>query len=168
MTVTLSKTSPVQHESRIDLSKNIRAELIPSLNTILAHLLDLQSQVKFAHWNVRGIQFYSLHELFDRFADTLSEHIDTVAERIVTLGGIAYGTIRQAAEHSSLPEFPTKSAESLVVVAALADRYAQVGHAVRELIDVSSEKDADTADILTAASRDLDKNLWILEAHLSV
>jgi starvation-inducible DNA-binding protein len=133
----------------------------------LAELLDLASQVKFAHWNVRGLQFYSLHQLFDAFASTLNEQIDTVAERIVTLGGVAYGTVRQAATESSLPEFPSQSGEALVVITALAERTAQVGKAVRGLIDVSSAQDADTADILTGVLRDLDKNLWFLEAHVS-
>src|SRR4029079_8343099 len=84
-----------------------REELIALLNQALADLGDLYSQTKQAHWNVRGKNFYSLHQLFDTVADTAEEHVDDVSERAVHLGGNARGTARMTAEASKLPEWPT-------------------------------------------------------------
>jgi len=152
--------------TKIALSLDVRTKICALLNGTLANVSDLYSQTKQAHWNVRGSLFISLHKLFDELASGLEEHIDTVAERITTLGGLAQGTVRQAAANSKLPEFPEKQSDDLSFVSALIDRFAIVGNSVREAIDNSSSLgDADTADLLTGLSRDLDKSLWFLEAH---
>ena len=143
-----------------------RKKVAVILNQLLADLSDLYSQAKQAHWNVRGPQFYSLHKLFDELAAGVEEHIDPLAERIVALGGVADGTVRQAAARSALGEFPTERAEGLAYVTALVERFAQCGTAARKSIDdTASIGDADTADLLTGLSQDLDKGLWFLEAH---
>jgi len=153
-------------ETKNNLSKGTRKTVIGLLNPLLADLSDLYSQTKQAHWNVRGPYFIALHKLFDELAESVEEHIDPLAERIVTLGGVAQGTVRQAAANSSLREFPTDKAEGLAYVTALAERYAKCGAAVRKGIDKSADAgDADTADLLTGVSRDLDESLWFLEAH---
>lgn len=152
--------------TRNTLPEETRHTVIGLLNQALADLTDLYSQTKHAHWNVKGMQFIALHELFDDFAETIETHIDTIAERITALGGVAYGTIRMAATASQLAEFPTVY-EGKAVVEALAERYAQAGTTVRAAIDASARAgDADTADLFTEVSRDLDKQLWFLEAHL--
>ena len=157
-------TAPL-HSTRIQIDENVRVKSALLLNQALADLSDLASQTKQAHWNVKGPQFYSLHLLFDSLADTVEGHLDTIAERITTLGGTASGTVRQAAASSALPEFP-QNYEGLACVNSLIERFGIAANSVRSAIDASgSAGDADTADLFTAVSRDLDKSLWFLEAH---
>lgn len=155
------------HKTSIDIPANSRKVMIETLNARLADLSDLKLAVKHAHWNVKGPQFIALHELFDKFAADLDPHIDTVAERITTLGGTANGTLAQAAAGTSQPAFPTDVFEGMAMVKALAEAYAAAAKKARAGIDETDEAgDADSADVLTAVSRDLDKALWFLEAHL--
>lgn len=154
------------HRTRIQLGDSVRSQSVLLLNQALADLSDLASQTKQAHWNVRGPQFYSLHLLFDSLATTVEEHLDTIAERITTLGGLANGTVRQAASASTLPEFPSNY-EGLACVGSLIERFGAAANSARQAIDATADLgDADTADLFTAVSRDLDKSLWFLEAHL--
>lgn len=158
-------TTPFSTRNDIDASH--RGQLVAILNQSLADLTDLHSQTKFAHWNVKGPNFIALHKLFDELADELAEHVDEIAERVTALGGVAHGTTRQAAGTSRLPEFPVNTFHGSDVVAALADRFAAVGKTVRAAIDETAKLgDADTADLFTGISRDLDKALYFLEAHL--
>jgi starvation-inducible DNA-binding protein len=152
--------------SKIDLSEGTRKKVVAILNQMLADITDLYTQTKQAHWNVRGQYFYSLHLLFDRLAESVDEHIDPLAERITSIGGVAMGTARMASANSTLKEFPTEKAEDLHYVAALVERYAQCAKAVRKAIgDTDDLGDKDSSDLLTAVSRDLDTALWMLEAH---
>jgi starvation-inducible DNA-binding protein len=153
--------------TRNDLAAETRAKAVSLLNQYLADTFDLMSQTKFAHWNVKGPNFYSVHLLFDKLAEELEEHVDMIAERITALGGVATGTARQAASTSRVPEFPAGVHKVPDVVAALADRYATVGKGVRAAIDEADEAgDKDTADLFTEVSRDIDHSLYFLEAHL--
>lgn len=155
----------LQH-TRIGIPEERRDEIVALLNQTLVDLLDLHYQVKHAHWNVQGPAFIALHQLFDQLADRVEEHADDVAERITAFGGLANGTVRLAAEHSRLAEFPPVRA-SFEVVAALANHYGQLANDVRAAIDIADEfEDAGTADLFTGISRALDKDLWFLEAHL--
>jgi starvation-inducible DNA-binding protein len=154
------------HSTKNNLSADTRQKSAALLNQALADLTDLYSQTKQAHWSVRGPDFYSLHKLFDDLAGMVEPHVDTVAERITALGGTAQGTVRQAAAHSALPEFPATLAAGADFVSALVERYASVANRVRKAIDESADAgDATSADVFTEISRDLDKALWFLEAH---
>jgi starvation-inducible DNA-binding protein len=153
--------------TRNNIPAATREQLIPLLNSLLAAATDLKSQVKQAHWNVKGPQFISLHELFDGIAGRLDVQIDDLAERAVQLGGTAQGTIRQAAKNSTLPEYPENLKTGLDHVAAIADRLAAHGAALRTAIDAATNLgDADTADMFTGFSREVDKDLWFVETHL--
>jgi starvation-inducible DNA-binding protein len=153
--------------TRNDLPADARARLVELLNARLADLADLKSQTKQAHWNVKGPGFYSLHLLFDQIAEEIEEHVDTVAERAVQLGGRALGTARLAAKHSTLPEYPLEATEQRAHVEAMTERLALAAAAVRKGIDRADELgDRDTADLFTAVSRTLDKSLWFVESHL--
>jgi starvation-inducible DNA-binding protein len=155
------------HASRIDLPESVREEMVKRLNRTLSGVLDLKTHVKQAHWNVKGREFYQLHELFDQLATELEAFIDLVAERVTTLGGTALGTVRQAAQVSLLVEYPSDIFDGLEHVRALAERYAALGKHVRESIDVADNADdKGTADLYTEVSRGLDQRLWFLEAHL--
>jgi starvation-inducible DNA-binding protein len=153
--------------SRNDLSQRIRTTLAELLNQHLADCVDLYSQTKQAHWNVKGMQFFQLHELFDSLAANLLTHVDSIAERATALGGYAEGTARMAAQHSTLPEFPEHIVASKQMLEVLAERYAQFAATTRSAIERALEYgDQDSADLMIAVSRDIDKDLWFLEAHL--
>jgi starvation-inducible DNA-binding protein len=157
----------VAFPTRNDLDHELRGKVISLLNQHLADTFDLMSQTKFAHWNVKGPTFIALHKLFDELAETLEEHVDEIAERTTTLGGVAMGTARQSSAMSHIPEFPAGVHKGQDVVAALADRYAALGKSVRAAIDEADElNDKDTADLFTQVSRDLDQSLYFLESHL--
>jgi starvation-inducible DNA-binding protein len=163
MTATMTK----KFSTRIDLPLKARDQVIALLNQQVADTFDLFSQTKQAHWNVKGTQFVSLHELFDKLAAELTEYVDLIAERATALGGLVHGTVRSAATNSRLPEYSADVTGSLPTVEALAERYAALVATTRKAIQVAdSQGDADTADLLTQVSRGLDKTLWFLESHL--
>lgn len=154
-------------ETGVDLPAEVRSAMVMLLNEQLATNADLQSQVKQAHWNVKGTHFYPLHLLFDDLAEHLEDLTDEIAERITAIGGYATGTVRMAAENSTLPELPVDINDGLDYVKALVDRYSIYGSNLRAGIDAADAAgDADTADLLTQASRVVDKDLWFLQAHL--
>lgn len=150
-----------------DLPVAQRERLASLLNDRLADLIDLGLQAKQAHWNVKGPQFIALHELFDGVAEEAQGFIDDVAERIVALGGTADGTVGGVAKRTKLPAYSTTISAGRDHVNALSTALATVGKSVRAAIDQSTELgDADTADLFTGISRDIDKKLWFVEAHL--
>ncbi|HEX6761448.1 MAG TPA: DNA starvation/stationary phase protection protein Dps [Gaiellaceae bacterium] len=153
--------------TRIDIPKGSRTKLVELLNARLADTFDLYSQVKQAHWNVKGSDFIQLHLLYDSVAESVLEFVDAIAERATSLGGLALGTARMAAAASTLEEYPLDAVAGMDTVAAIADRLAAYGAAVRAGIAAADELgDADTADLFTEVSRAIDKHLWFVEAHL--
>jgi starvation-inducible DNA-binding protein len=154
--------------TRIDLPTDKRAQLIELLNQQLADTFDLYSQTKQAHWNIKGSEFYQLHELFDDLAEPLLKFADEIAERATTLGGVALGTARMAAANSRLDEYPADAVDGLQHVEALAERYAHYAATTRAAIDTAIEEydDQATGDMFNDISRKVDKSLWFLEAHL--
>lgn len=163
MPATKSKLTDV----KIDISASDREKLVDLLNQSLANTADLVSQVKQAHWNVKGMNFWQLHELFDSVYAALEEYVDTVAERVTTLGGQADGTVRMAAANSKLSEFPTKLSSGEEFVVAVRDRLATYAENLRDNIDKSEGlNDPTTADLYTEISRVVDKQLYFLESHL--
>lgn len=153
--------------TRVDLPEASREKLNKVLNQHLADSFDLMSQVKQAHWNVKGSDFWQLHKLFDEVAARAAEWVDEFAERVTALGGYATGTVRMAAASSSLPEFPTGITDGMDYVKAVAERLAAFTNSARAAIDQTDKLgDADTADLFTEISRCADKYLYFLEAHL--
>jgi starvation-inducible DNA-binding protein len=153
--------------TRIDISEQAREKLIELLNQRLADSFDLYSQLKQAHWNVKGSDFIQLHELYDQIAESVLEHVDEIAERATTLGGLALGTARMAAASSTLDEYPLDAVEGIATVQAVADRLATYAAAVRADIETALELgDQDTGDLFIEVSRAIDKHLWFVEAHL--
>ncbi|HMO80643.1 MAG TPA: DNA starvation/stationary phase protection protein Dps [Pyrinomonadaceae bacterium] len=154
------------HETKIDLGKDEREKLVEILNRSLADAMDLKSQAKQAHWNVKGSNFIALHELFDQVAIQVETHVDDIAERVTSLGGTAMGTVRIAAERSSLSQYPLEISDGTAHVDALSTALADFGRKVRKCIDETDKLgDANTADLYTGISRSIDKLLWFVEAH---
>lgn len=170
MTVTVAQKNAARslvYSTRIDIPTEIRSQVNSLLNQSLATAIDLKTQIKFAHWNVKGKDFYQLHLLFDEIASEVESFIDLIAERITTLGGQALGTARIAAEQSELPEYSFDAVDGMDHVAALADRLATYAKSLRQNIDKTNELgDMDTNDLFVEISRAIDKRLWFLESHL--
>ena len=154
------------HPTRNDLPQKTRAKVIDTLADRLADATDLMLQTKQAHWNVKGPTFIALHELFDKVNESAEEWVDLIAERIVQLGGTAEGTIQATAKRTSLAPYPLTIVSGVDHVEALSSALAAFGKKVRAAIDKTGKAgDADTADLFTEVSRDVDKYLWFVEAH---
>ena len=145
------------------IKSNTKSAMIELLNARLADAIDLALITKQAHWNLKGPTFIAVHE----FLDQVDEHVDIIAERVAQLDGIALGTIQTVAKATTLPAYPTNIRKVEDHLKALVDHFGAVSKSAREAIDTADEAgDADTADIFTAYSRTLDKNLWFLKSHL--
>lgn len=149
------------------LPEDARGRVAAALDAALADGLDLHSQVKVAHWNVKGPHFAALHPLYETFAVALAGFNDEVAERAVTLGGRAHGTARHVAQASRVPEYPGDAVRDLDTVQQLADRIDAYLDGVRKARDVAdASKDQDTVDLLTGVVEEFEKNAWFLRATL--
>jgi starvation-inducible DNA-binding protein len=155
------------YTTKNDLPEQTRTKLVELLNARLADAIDLQTQMKQAHWNVKGPSFIALHELFDKINEDVEDYIDLVAERVVQLGGVALGTARSIVQRSQQKEYPLNISAGRDHVEAVSSALAMFGKAARAAIDASDElRDKDSADIFTEISRGVDKWLWFVEAHL--
>jgi starvation-inducible DNA-binding protein len=154
------------YKTHNDIPLTLRSEINLLMNTRLASAVDLQSQMKQAHWNVKSPNFIGLHELFDQIDEVVESYVDMIAERIVQLGGVAEGTVRVAALRSQLDEYPLTIGEGGSHVDAVCTALSSFGHQARMTInDADDLGDADTADLFTEVSRGIDKWLWFVEAH---
>jgi starvation-inducible DNA-binding protein len=153
--------------TRNDLPESTRTAMVALLNARLADAIDLYHQIKQAHWNVKGPNFIALHELFDEIASGVLEHVDTIAERATAIGGVAQGTIQAVGKNTSLSPYSLKLSAGRDHLTAVADALAAFGKSARAAIeDADKAGDADTADLFTQVSRDVDQRLWFIEAHL--
>lgn len=165
MATTAVPSRPVSR-TRNDLPEETRSQMIELLNLRLADCIDLATQTKQAHWNVRGPSFYGLHKLFDKINDAVAEYVDLLAERAAQLGGEVQGTLRQVAGRTTLPEYPAGVKGGRDHVKALSTALSTFGRSAREAIDTADEaEDKDTADVFTEISRGIDQWLWFVEAH---
>lgn len=155
------------YRSPSHLSESARKAVADTLNERLADGLDLHSQIKVAHWNIKGPNFAALHPLFETFAVSLANHNDAIAERAVTLGGKAYGTARHVAKSSRLPEYPGETTRDLEHVALLAERIEGYLSGLRESRSVAEKQgDTDSVDLLTGIVTEFEKHAWFLRASL--
>lgn len=155
------------YETKNNLKSNAKSVAIELLNARVADCIDLALLTKQAHWNLKGLQFIGVHEMLDGFRTQVDDYVDTMAERVVQLGGTALGTTQTTAKATTLSPYPVDIHAVRDHLHALIDRYGKAANNVRESIDQADEAgDADTADIFTEVSRGLDKALWFLEAHV--
>jgi starvation-inducible DNA-binding protein len=155
------------YRSPSPLPEQSRAALVEQLNARLSDGLDLHSQIKVAHWNIKGPQFAALHPLFETFAVSLANHNDSVAERAVTLGGKAYGTSRYVAKTSRLPDYPQETTKDLEHVKLLAERIEGYLIGLRDSRKAAEQhQDTDTVDLFTGIITEFEKHAWFLRASL--
>jgi starvation-inducible DNA-binding protein len=156
------------HTSPSHLPEDARARIGEGLNARLADGLDLHSQIKVAHWNIKGPQFAALHPLFETFAVSLAGFNDEIAERAVTLGATALGTARHVAKTSRLPEYPQETTRDMEHVRLLAERLETYLEGLRETRTTAEQlEDTDTVDLLTGMVSEFEKNAWFLRASLA-
>lgn len=149
------------------LSDKARSSICDALNQVLADGIDLYTQFKVAHWNVKGPLFTVLHPLFDTFASEISEHNDTLAERAVILGGRALGSARQVAKASRIDEYNHKAVKDHDHVALLVERLSQWAKMLQVAQGVAEKhRDLATVDMLTEVVADLEKKAWFFYATL--
>ena len=155
------------YPTKNDLPETTRRQMIDLCNARLADAIDLQTQTKQAHWNVKGPDFIALHELFDKVNGDVEDYVDLLAERAVQLGGAVEGTARSVAKRTTLPEYPVKGGSGRQHVDALSSALAAFSKLMRGAIEESQRvNDQDTNDIFIEISRGTDKWLWMVEAHL--
>jgi len=155
------------YKSPSQLPEQSRQKLIDALNARLADGLDLWTQIKVAHWNVKGAHFAALHPLFETFAVSLANFNDAIAERAVTLGGLAKGTARHVANASRLEDYPQETTRDMEHVSLLASRLERYVGGLRESRTLAEkEADTDTVDLLTQVVSEFEKNAWFLRASL--
>lgn len=154
------------HRTKNGMAESLRSDVINVLQARLADTLDLKMQTKQAHWNVKGPNFIALHELFDRLHDDMDDLADTLAERLVALGGQALGTVSEIGLRTSLAAYPIEAIAADAHVTALATALSTLGDLVRANIDETADLgDQASSDVLTEVSRGVDKALWLVEAH---
>ncbi|MBX3429838.1 MAG: DNA starvation/stationary phase protection protein Dps [Hyphomonadaceae bacterium] len=153
--------------TRNDLPDNTRKAMVALLNARLWDALDLRLGLKQAHWNVKGPGFIAIHEFFDVVHTHVGAFVDDIAERAVSIGGVVDGTTQSAAKNTELEPYPATITAEKEHLRAVADRLAAFGKLARAAIDAADEAgDKDTADLFTGISRQVDKDLWMVEAHL--
>lgn len=154
-------------KTQIDIDASSRRKVCGILQQALADSTDLVCQAKTAHWNVKGPHFIALHKLFDEFYEEMAEHVDTIAERIGSLGGTIMGRVQDSAKSTRIPGYPMEISEDMGHVKALSKAYGKFANEIRADIDKCEDlEDKVTADILNAITAAVDKNIWFMEAHL--
>src|SRR5215470_14201243 len=92
--------------SRLGLGEAVRAQSVAALNRLVAHAMALRDLYKKAHWQTSGATFYGLHLLFDKHYDEQLEIIDSLAERVQTLGGVALALAHDVVEETRIARAP--------------------------------------------------------------
>ena len=153
--------------SKIDLPPLVREQSVLLMQRRLHEGIDLQARLKHAHWNVKGPYFLQLHQLFDSLHDEVQNMADSLAERITALGGVADGRLQAVIAGSSLPDTPLGSNDGRPHLEAISTSLSRFGEGARHAIEFASHLgDVGTSDLLTQVSRDTDKLLWLVEAHM--
>ncbi len=162
-----AKNSRRLYSSPSRLNEESRTKLVESLEARLIDGLDLHSQIKVAHWNIKGAHFAALHPLFESFAVGLAGFNDDLAERAVTLGGVVNGSARTVASKSKLPDLTSETTRDLELVGLLIERFELYLEGLRQSRVVGEELgDDDTVDLLTGVIETFEKHAWFLRATL--
>lgn len=149
------------------LTEQTRVTLVDELNARLCDCCDLFSQVKVACWNIKGPQFAALHPMFETFAVRLCASTDCIAERCVTLGGVARGTVRYVAKSSVIPEYPQDTVRDLEHVRLLAERFDKCLVGMKTTREACIKlNDQDSIEVCNTVIRTMEKDCWFLLAHL--
>lgn len=148
------------------ISDETASKMVKLLNANLANVIDLTLDGKQCHWNLQGKGFIGVHQLLDETSERILEVSDTIAERIVILGGQPNGLASRVVKESILDDYPTDITEVNQHVRELTSRYKKVAETLRKAIATAGDAgDEDTADLFTEASRIIDKDAWFIGAN---
>jgi starvation-inducible DNA-binding protein len=138
------------------------------LNRILADSTILYALYKKHHWLVRGHTFYQLHLLLDKHAGEQLKLIDMIAERVQTLGAVAVGDPRHAAEITTVPRAPDGVEEVPAMLSRLLEAHETIISKVRDAITTTAEtRDDGTNDLLMSdVLRTHEMQVWFIAEHL--
>ena len=162
-----TKINTKMYKNRVALSDEQKTQTVQVMQERLADALDMYSQAKFAHWNVKGFNFYQLHLVFDSVAEAIFPQIDQIAERMTQLGGVANGTVRQSASGSRIPEYDNTLSAGMDHVEALSNALGCYCQALREASDKIDEiGDEPTSDFFKQLTVEAEEQLYFLESHL--
>ncbi|HUA14799.1 MAG TPA: DNA starvation/stationary phase protection protein [Verrucomicrobiae bacterium] len=158
----------VSHALPLVLEEPVRLEMTEQLNLLLADTITLRDLYKKSHWQVAGPTFYQLHLLFDKHYEEQSEIVDTIAERIQLLGGVALAMAADVAETTRIERPPRGREEVPVQISRLLDAHQIIIGHCRELARRASELGDDGTNDLVVSDvlRDNELQVWFLSEHL--
>lgn len=158
----------VTHAFHLELEEPVRLEMTEQLNQLLADTMSLRDLYKKSHWQVAGPTFYQLHLLFDKHFDEQVEVVDTIAERIQLLGGLAIAMAPDVAETTQIQRPPRGREEVPVVISRLLDAHQIIIRECREIAERSTKRgDQGTNDmIVSQVLRPNELQAWFLSEHL--
>ena len=155
------------YKNRVALPDDVKAKVVDVANQKLAAALDMYSQAKYAHWNVKGMNFYQLHLVFDATAKVIFKQIDPIAERITQLGGVANGTVRMSAANSPIAPYKVESISGPEHLEALANALGTYCKELREASDkIDDLGDEPTSDFFKQLVVEAEEELYFIESHL--
>jgi len=152
----------------IALSEKVATQSVENLNQVLADTITLRDLYKKHHWQVAGPTFYQLHLLFDKFYEEQNELVDTIAERIQSLGGISLAMAADVAETTIIPRPPKGREEAPIQISRLLHGHEIVLEEARSMARQAAEAGDDgTNDLLVSdVIRTNEKQVWFVSEHL--
>jgi len=158
----------VTHALPLDLEEPVRLEMTEKLNQLLADTMTLRDLYKKSHWQVAGPTFYQLHLLFDKHFGEQSELVDTIAERIQLLGGLAIAMAHDVAETTQIERPPKGREEVPVQLSRLMDAHQIIIGQCRELAKRASSLGDDGTNDLAVSDvlRTNELQAWFISEHL--
>lgn len=148
--------------------REMPTETATLLNALLADEFVLYVRTLNYHWNVRGMQFHSLHDFFEKLYKDLQVTVDDLAERVRVLGAHALGTLGDFLKHSRLQEPTGEPPDAREMISSLCDGHESVIRHLHEVIRTVETKyqDPGTVNFLTDRLEHHEKTLWMLRVHL--
>jgi starvation-inducible DNA-binding protein len=152
----------------LQLEEPIRLEITERLNQLLADTITLRDLYKKSHWQVSGATFYQLHLLYDKHSGEQNEIVDTIAERIMLLGGISIAMAADVAELTRIPRPPKGREEVPAQLSRLLDAHELIITYCRELAELATKLgDPGTNDLVVSdVLRPSELQAWFLSEHL--
>jgi starvation-inducible DNA-binding protein len=153
---------------RIGLSAQARSQSVRALNRLLAHTMALRDAYKKAHWQTSGATFYELHLLFDKHYTEQAEIMDSIAERIQTLGGVTFALAADIAGESSIARAPRGRESAMAQLERLAQAHETILLDARPLARQADDVGDDgTNDLIVGAVvRTNELQSWFIVEHL--
>jgi len=158
----------VNHALPLELEEPVRLEMTEQLNQILADTMTLRDLYKKSHWQVAGPTFYQLHLLFDKHFNEQVEIVDTIAERVQVLGGLAIAMAHDVAETTQIERPPRGREEAPVLLSRLLDAHQIIIRGCRKLAETSATLgDLGTNDLVVSdVLRANELQAWFVSEHL--